>query len=276
MAEWAAMVRAMHPLLDGRPLVFEDPLAERLLGPQMRSRLHSGAEEFRAEGMLLIRSMMLIRSRFAEDELADALTAGTRQYVILGAGLDSFAWRQPPAAAQATLYEVDHPDTQAWKRERVAQAGLEQPANLRYVPVDFVSQSLSEGLISAGFARSAPAFFTWVGVTYYLPRQSFLETLDFIAAQAGPSRVVFDFALRDAVLPERFTKFNEEVFGFMREAGEPWQLSFLPHEIESGLRALGFRAITYLSPELAQKRYLRGRRDGLRTGPLVGLMRAEN
>ncbi len=274
MAEWAAMIRALHPLLDEPPLVFEDPLAGRLIGPDTRAQMSAEAATFRAEGMLLIRSMMMMRSRFAEDALDRALAAGTRQYVILGAGLDSFAWRQPAAAAAATIYEVDHPDTQRWKRARLAEAALTIPRNLRFVPVDFTRQDPGAGLAAAGFDRRAPAFFTWVGVSYYLPRASFGETLGFVATQAPPSEVVFDFALLGAVLPQRFAALNEEVFGFMRDAGEPWQLRFTPEELMAEMRSLGFSEIEYLSPQAANERYLRGRRDGLRAGPLVGLMRA--
>lgn len=274
MAEWAAMVRVQHARLDDRPLVFDDPLAERLLGPEMRRRLGREAGDHRAEGMLMIRSMMMIRGRVSEDELARALEDGVRQYVVLGAGLDSFAWRQPASAGRATIYEVDHPDTQRWKKQRLADAGLVDPPNLRFVPVDFRRQSLGQALEVAGFERRAPAFFTWVGVSYYLPRAAFLDTLGFIATQTAPSGVVFDFALRDPVLPERLAKLNDEVFGFMRAAGEPWQLYFSPDEIEGELRTLGFDDIHYLSPAAAEARFLAGRRDGLKTGPLVGLMRA--
>jgi methyltransferase (TIGR00027 family) len=274
MAEWAALVRALHGALDERPLVFEDPLAGRLLGPEFRARFEREREAFRAEGMLLIRSMMMMRSRFAEEQLDRAFAAGVRQYVILGAGLDSFAYRQPPALAGVVIYEVDHPDTQRWKRERLVAAGLEVPVNLRFVPVDFNRQAFATAMTTAGFDASAPAFFTWLGVSYYLPESSFLATLRFIATLPAPSAVVFDFALRDAVLPAHLAPINHEVFAYMAEAGEPWQLHFEPQALQARLRALGFDALEYLSPAAADRRYLSGRRDGLRAGPLVGLMYA--
>jgi methyltransferase (TIGR00027 family) len=202
------------------------------------------------------------------------VAAGVRQYVILGAGLDSFAYRQPAGLAGVTIYELDHPDTQQWKRRRLAEAGLPEPGNLRFVAVDFTRQCLQERLVAAGLRCAEPAFFSWVGVTYYLTRQAFLDTLRFIGTRPSPSAVVFDFALRDAVLPRRLEQINTEVFSFMEDAGEPWRLKLTPKNITGELRSIGFREIRYLSPAAANERYLHKRRDGLRTGPLVGLMHA--
>jgi methyltransferase (TIGR00027 family) len=275
MAEWAAMVRAAHPLFDSPPLLFEDRLAVSLLSTESRERLARNPELFRSEGMRLIRAMIMIRNRVAEQRLAMALRSGTRQYVILGAGLDTFAYRQAGAGSPATVFEVDHPATQQWKRERLDAAGITLPANLRFVPVDLTTHSLAEALSAAGFTRSEAAFFNWTGVTYYLTPETFHDTARFIAGQAAPSAVVFDFALRDAAVPAHLAAMSHDMAAFMATAGEPWQLQFDPAVLDTELRAMGFCHVAYLSPAAADRQFLHGRCDGLKAGPLVGLMVAE-
>ncbi|MCC7258909.1 MAG: class I SAM-dependent methyltransferase [Gammaproteobacteria bacterium] len=264
----------MHPRFGHQPLVFDDSFAARLLGDEARARIAGDRQLFCSEGMRLIRSMMMMRSRFAEDELATALAAGTRQYVILGAGLDSFAWRQPPEAPALTIYEVDHPDTQRWKQERLRSAGLAAPGNLRFVPADLGRASLAHALAAAGFDAGAPAFFTWVGVTYYLERAAFLDTLRFIGSAGPPGQVVFDVALRGAAVAVEHREFTDGMTRYLEQAGEPWRLDCEPGELQRELHGLGFDSVAFLGPGAADARYLAGRRDGLRAGPLVGLVSA--
>ncbi len=139
-----------------------------------------------------MRLFIAARSRFSEDTMAACVARGVRQIVILGAGLDTFSLRNPHAEHGARVFEVDYPATQAWKRERLRQAGLDLPATLTFAPVDFERQSLAEGLAAAGFRADQPAYFQWLGVVPYLTRDAIVSTLDFIAGISG-SEVVFDY-----------------------------------------------------------------------------------
>ena len=189
--------------------------------------------------------MMMMRARFAEEQLLAAVGAGTRQYVILGAGLDSFAFRQPAETAGLAIYEIDHPDTQRWKRQRLCEAGLVVPANLHFVPADLNHDSLSAALVAAGFDCGAAGFFAWLGVTYYLPLASFLATLRFIRSSGPPAQVVFDFALQDAELPGRFMEFDAAMTQYLESAGEPWRLAWRPEALQEQLREMGFGNLVF-------------------------------
>jgi methyltransferase (TIGR00027 family) len=139
-----------------------------------------------------MRLFIAARSRFAEENLATAVARGVRQYVVLGAGLDTFAHRNPFTEQGLRVFEVDYPATQAWKQRRLADAGLISPASLTFAPVDFERQTLADGLAAAGFDAAAPAFFSWLGVAVYLTRTAIRETLAFIAGLRSGGEVVFD------------------------------------------------------------------------------------
>lgn len=138
--------------------------------------------------------LIATRARFAEDVIADAVRRGVRQVVVLGAGLDTFAYRHPYEGDGLRVFEVDHPSTQEWKRERLAAAGIPEPASLTFVPVDFESTKLPDGLAAAGFDASSPAAFSWLGVVQYLTDAAVYATLDLIAALPAGSDVVFDYS----------------------------------------------------------------------------------
>ena len=147
----------------------------------------------------------VVRSRYAEDCLKDVAQRGVCQYLILGAGLDTFAYRQPQWAHELTIYEVDHPTTQQWKYERLARAGIALPGNLQFTPVDFESASLSEGLRASSFDFTAQTFCSWLGVIYFLTEESIDATLRFIHRLPAGSEIVFNYwvaseALRAAKL----------------------------------------------------------------------------
>ena len=185
----AAAHRAAHQVIEGGR-VFADPLAVAVLGEAPGAVFGADLERPATRSMRLF---IAARSRFAEESLAAAVARGVRQYVVLGAGLDTFAHRNPFAEAGLRVFEVDYPATQAWKRERLAAAGLVTPTSLTFAPVDFERQTLAEGLANAGFDPAAPAFFSWLGVTVYLTRAAVMETLAFIAARPAGSEVVFDY-----------------------------------------------------------------------------------
>ena len=167
-AQRAAMRRAAHQLLDD-PKVFDDPLALSIIGREDESALRADPRQFEASPLSpYLRAFVAARSRRAEDELASAVRRGVHQYVIVGAGLDTFAYRNPYPQGVLHVYEVDHPATQTWKRARLEEAGIALPGDLTFAPVDFDTQTLEEGLRGAGYDHGKGAFFSWLGVTEYL------------------------------------------------------------------------------------------------------------
>ncbi|MFX0581329.1 class I SAM-dependent methyltransferase [Nocardia nepalensis] len=237
-----AYARAFHQIA-GEPRIFTDPLAIQIIGvtPDQLADLDSAAEqEDDTDGTMRRRRRMFLaaRARFAEETVADAVAAGTRQVVILGAGLDTFAYRNPHPDVR--VFEVDHPDTQAWKRQQLDSARIAIPSSLTFTPVDFESQTLAAGLAEANFDRSRPAVFVWLGVVMYLTRETILDTLRFVAGQATPVQVVFDYlypasasAPEDA--PERTARADR-----VAAIGEPWLSFFTAEEIADLLRETGF------------------------------------
>jgi len=190
-ARGAAMQRAAHQLLE-KPPVFEDPIALRIFGDEGTAWLDRNLERYRSERSRAMRAFLVMRSRYAEDRLADAVARGVRQYVVLGAGLDTFACRNPHRGLR--VFEVDHPLTQAWKRDRLRAQAIAVPESAIFAPVDFERQALAEGLAAAGFRADQPAFFSWLGVVIYLSRDAVAGTLRTVAACARGSEVVFDFS----------------------------------------------------------------------------------
>lgn len=248
-AERVAMRRASHQLFD-RPVIFEDPLALRVLSDEAVQRVRETAEEENGNAWARgLRAFVAARSRFAEEELTAAWKRGLRQYVVLGAGLDTFAYRNP--LPELVVFEVDHPDTQEWKRQRLAHAGIDMPKSLHFAPVDFERQKLLGGLETAGFDREQPAFFAWLGVVPYLTRGAVFTTLSAIASLPPGSGVLFDYSIAREMMGER----ERRAFDFLAErvarAGEPFRSFFDPEQLAAEMRALGFSRIEDLAtPEI--------------------------
>lgn len=260
-AERVAERRAAHQLLD-RPLVFDDPLAVRIVQPN--------AERTPLDPYF--RAAFAARSRFAEDELASAYANGVRQYVVLGAGYDTFAYRNPLEGLR--VFEVDHPATQTAKRARLAAAGIDVPPSMVFVPVDFATASLRESLDAAGFDGGAAAFCSWLGVVPYLEREAIETTLRAIAAMPRGTSVVFDYGCA----PESLSAVGRAVFARMAErvaaAGEPWKSFFEPDDLSALLRDCGFSFVENLGPAELNRRYFAGRSDGLRIGEMMHMAKA--
>lgn len=271
-AERVALRRATHQLLD-RPPVFDDPLALRILGPSIEAALRGNpASEDRHPWHALLRAFVAVRSRIAEDEIAHAQARGVRQVVILGAGLDTFAYRHP--GADLRVFEVDYPATQDWKRARLADAGIAVPANLTFTPVDFERTALGDAFAAAGFALAEPAAFTWLGVTPYLERRAIDATLRFVAARPAGSVVVFDYGIAPELLSIGERLAFDALARRVAVAGEPLRTTFDPAELAAFLRGLGFRAVDDPTPAELNARYFAGRRDGLRVGTLGRILTA--
>jgi methyltransferase (TIGR00027 family) len=256
-AQRVAVRRAAHQVID-EPRVFHDPLAVAIAGPESEPPSASAQPFSRA-----LRAFLAARSRYAEDQLAAAVERGVRQYVLLGAGLDTFAYRNPFQSLGLHVFEVDHPATQGWKRARLREAGISVPSDVTFVAVDFEHQSLDAQLESAGFRRTAPAFFSWLGVTPYLSRPAFDLTLRFIAGLPTGSAVAFDFAVERSLLTPHQQLALDAMAARVALAGEPFQLFFDPAVLASDLARLGFREIEDLNGEAINARYFSGRSDGL-------------
>jgi len=265
-AHGVAVRRAAHQLFD-QPRVLDDPFALPIIGAEARSKLVS-SRKVHGSTARAFRAFMVARSRYAEDQLASAVERGVRQCVVLGAGLDTFAYRNP--YPDLRVFEVDHPATQGWKRKRLHSAGIAVPESLRFVPVDFERQTLAAGLEQGGFDFHSPAFFSWLGVTPYLTRESFVATLSVIVKMPSGSGVAFDFAVDRKLLNlgQRLALYL--LSRRVAAAGEPFQLFFHPAELARELKDWGFQRTERLDTEEINARYFKDRADGLRVGGGLG------
>jgi len=270
--EIPAIMRALHQTIDSDPKILTDPIAPRLINTDESQEWvaplldHPFAKQWRAG--------FALRARYAEDVLGEEVQRGVRQYVVLGAGLDTFAYRQPLWGSSLTVYEVDHPITQRWKQDQLKAAEIAIPSNVRFVPIDFERASIADALRAQKFHFDLRTLCSWMGVTQYLTPDALDATFHFVLALAPSSEIVFSF-----ILPQK------EVSGVEAEAlalaaqragevGEPWLSRLSPDELAAKLRSMGFSRIIHLTPEEARQRYFDGRCDGLRERRGEQLMRA--
>jgi methyltransferase (TIGR00027 family) len=288
-----AWLRAVHQVLDSKPLILEDEPIVELLGRYYVERASKAQERFQSPGARLLRSHVVLRSRFAEDRLAQAVTRGVQQFVILGAGYDTFFARQPDWARGLKIFEIDQPATQEDKLARISAARLNVPENVVFGSVNFEVESVAQGLRRHGVRVDAPTMFSWLGVTMYLTEPAIDATLNTVLGFPRGSEIVLTFASR--VLAERAAAAGGPLGrpateGFFEEAlkrraagsdapaptaptpslaslaadvGEPWLTYYEPDEIDRKLRHAGFSDVQLVTPELATERYFAGRADGL-------------
>lgn len=254
--------RAAHQILDDDPKILDDPVSVGLVPGTSRTDILASGEQFTSRSGKAYREGFVTRSRLAEDFLRASFNDGVRQYVLLGAGLDTFAHRQPAWAEQLSIFEVDHPSTQGWKQELLRKKEITSPANLFYVACDFERMSLKEALAgSAHFDATQPAFFSWLGVVVYLTKSAIGATLKDVLALPEGSKVFFD-----APLPARGVRdpAAEARRAAAESVGEP-MITFLPiAEWMRWLAQLGFSEVTHVTPEQTYERYFQSRQDGLR------------
>lgn len=277
-ADGAAALRAVHTLYDAAP-VFSDPQALALTSRGLRLMVGSRlAYQLLArplyEKFATLRAAVAVRSRYAEDGLQAVMNAGVSQYIIVGAGLDSFALRRPELAGRLQVYEVDHPDTQQNKQRRIAAAGFAVPGNLEFVPVDFERESLAQALARSSFQPGRGSFFSWLGVTHYLTREAFVATLAAIASISAPgSELVFDYSLPVEMLSAEHQARVREVHKYVARRGEPIIGQMAPKEAAQECTKLGMTVLEDLGGEQQKQRYFAGRSDGLAPTPTIRLMR---
>jgi methyltransferase (TIGR00027 family) len=281
-----ATLRAAHMLWDDSPKIFEDTLALRLSGCEgeaaLRAQLdrvdaetaRSSNPEFAVTLRRYITAMVIMRSRYIEDEVEQAIGRGISQYVILGAGLDSFGYRRLDLAKVLRVFEVDHPATQAWKRTRLQDAGIGLPANLSLVPVDFEKQSLIESLRMSGYHADAPAVLSWLGVATYLTYDAIFRTLRTVAELEPGTEIIFQYTVPKELLDEESQRMLAAVMAFAASHGEPFKSFFEPNLLAQQLQKLGFAELSDLGPDEAAARYFSGRADGLRPLASEHFMRA--
>jgi len=267
-----AILRAAHQLLD-KPLVFEDPLALSILGAEGEAFLRSDPSQCDIARLKGFRASLVLRGRIADDEWARERERGAHQCVILGAGLDTFAYRYPDHA-RCRVFEVDLPAVIRWKRGCLRMAGIEEPDSLTFVAADLEHDSLADALREAGFDPKSPAFFSYLGVTMYLDEEAVMRTLRFVGSLAPGSAIVFDYAVHPRRLSPREQEIMERVDKRTAESGEPWKTHLDPVSLVKTLRKLGFTDVHDFSPDELNARYLSGRTDGLRKGSLTGIVSA--
>jgi methyltransferase (TIGR00027 family) len=250
--------------------IFADAFAATILDDETRAGLDEASADPSQRPMRLF---IAARSRFSEDTLTACVARGAHQVVVLGAGLDTFSLRDPCAGRGVRVFEVDHPATQRWKRERLKEAALAIPASLTFAPVDFERHSLGAGLASAGFLAARPAFFQWLGVVPYLTRQAFSLTLDFIAS-VPDSEVVFDYAEPFENYPADRRVNVMAIADSVAARGEPWLGLYQPAEISEMLRSKGFRIVEDLGLAELTERFYGVLKQGIRIGPGGHVVRA--
>jgi methyltransferase (TIGR00027 family) len=248
----AAFQRAAHMVVDGEPKIFIDSLAQRLLGLSdddvLRARVHVAVST----------SGWVLRSRYTEDRLADAAARGLSQYVILGAGLDTFAYRATGSLAAVRVFEVDTPESQSWKRRRLEELNIGVPPTCVFVPCDFETQSLADVFAQSSFEHRKAAFVSWLGVTQYLNHSAIVETLRWLAGLGPATEVVLTYCVPDA--------HSDPSVRYAEQTGARFISLFAPDDMVRLLRKMGFTATQPLTIEEARARYFSGRTDGLDVG----------
>jgi methyltransferase (TIGR00027 family) len=232
------MARAAHLLWDQPPKIFEDTLALPLSGCESETALKAQMDKLEAEvarttnpdfairARRSVTAAVVARSRYLEDEVDQAVGRGVSQYVILGAGLDSFAYRRPELAKVLHIFEVDHPATQAWKRTRLRAAGVELAVNLSLVPVDFEKESLIDNLRMGGYRTDARGLFSWLGVTMYLSTDAIFGTLRVVAGLAPGTEIIFEYNVPKDLVDEETQKILAAAMTAAQARGEPQQTFF--------------------------------------------------
>jgi len=261
-----ALWRALHLLVDSPPHVLEDDIGLRLIAPDDGWR---DRPDMHPEGTRGYRASIVARARFVEDLAIEESARGVEQYVLLGAGLDTFSQRKPEVASRLKVFEVDQPSAQRWKHERLSELGFGIPPWLRFVPVDFeAGASWWDELLANGFDAAQPALVSSTGVSMYLTREAVVAILSRVAALPKGSTFAMTFLLPLSLLPVQERARHQAVYDRAREAGTPFLSFFEPEEIVALAREAGFAWARHVSTADLTQRYFAGRADGLQ--PAVG------
>jgi methyltransferase (TIGR00027 family) len=251
-----ALLRASHLHLFEGPKIHEDTFALQLsgIGGLVELARFSAQLERMHFPVRRASAYFAFRQRFSEERMQAALDRGVKQVVLLGAGLDSFALRRPQVPRSIHFVEIDHPDSQRWKLERIAALGLATPS-VHYVPVDFTTQDLGKELVAAGVDARKPVFFAWLGVTQYIAEEASYQTLSLVTRHATRSEIVFSVILPVNAQPPDEREMSRASAEASAVRGEPWVSYFIPEQLEGRLISLGFSRVTRLTREDAQAYY---------------------
>lgn len=255
-----ALWRALHVQVDAKPYILEDEMGLKLVAPDdsWRRRLDMNVDFTRR-----MRASIVARARLIEDLVVEQSKQGLCQYVILGAGLDTFAQRRTDIASNLQIYEIDQPDTLAWKQQRLIELGLGVPEYLHYVPVNFEASSWWNSLLKAGFDTKQPAVVACTGVSVYLTKEAITSTLNQVATLASGSKLAMTFSLPIELLDEEDKPLQELAKKGTREAGTPMVSYFTPDEILTLANRAGFKEVTTKSTKDIQQYYFTNRADNL-------------
>lgn len=271
-AEAAAAIRALHYLYES-PHILADPYAIHLTNWKWRAILSNRffPSILKSTGMrkiyAAVAGQILSRSRYTEDRLQDALKKGIRQYVILGAGMDSYALRHPELEEKLNIFEIDHPGTQSTKRNKVLKIANQISPNQFFIPVDFEKQNLTDALIASSFKLDEPAFFSWIATTYYLTRESIFNTLASIAKlSTSGSEVIFDYVIANTGLSDQSVSESDTTKKFVERRGEVYLSEFEHNELIEEVCKLGFELLDLVTPEDMHRLYFVDRKDRLKAG----------
>ena len=299
-----AWMRAAHQVLDSKPLILEDEPIVDLLGRYYVERLCKAPGRMQVPGVRMLRAHVVLRSRFAEDRLQESIARGVRQYIVLGAGYDTFFARQPAWAQSLKVFEIDRPATQADKLARITAAKMSIPPNVVFGSVDFENESLEDGLRRHGVQLEVPTLFSWLGVTMYLTEPAIDAVLRTVVRFPAGSEIVFTFANKamqpitynadptgivvsampsatlgtppDPSLTVPGMPSAATLAGLAAAAGEPWLTYFEPEELDRKLRETGFANVEFLTPEMSAARYFAGREDALPSPARSSIVSAVN
>ncbi len=266
----SAAMRAMHLIRHGEPKIFEDSYALRLTSPFWQAVTGNRFlywlfnRDFLYGWIHPVIGDLVVRARYAEEQLESAIREGVSQYVLLGAGMDSFALRRPDLADSVVIFEIDRPATQELKKKRIAEIGIPLPKSHFFLPVDFEQESLAEALSKSSFSTEVPAFFSWLGVTVYIQKEAVLQTLSDVASCAARgSKIVFTYCDPEPLEGKSSSAAFIRLLRATERRGEPMITGFRDEELSSELQRLGLQVVEKLSSEEIQRRYFWGRTDGL-------------
>ena len=256
-----ALWRALHTEADQPPHIFEDVIGLKLIGPDDSWRARPDMSPFTRP----FRASIIARARFIEDLVAEKATQGISQYVILGAGLDTFAQRKNELAKKLVVFEIDKPGPQEWKRQRLIELGYGIPPFLKFVPVDFeTSDAWWKQMVASGYDTKQPAIITSTGVSMYLSKEATLKTLTQIAAFAKGTTFVMSFLLPVEMADPDVRPGIERAIAGAKASGTPFISFFMPSEILAMASEAGFKNVQHVSAAMLAQRYFAGRSDGLR------------
>lgn len=270
-ATGVAVARSAHRSCDQPPWVLDDPFALQLAGPRWAEIQSASEAAFPETALRQSRASVVARSRYAEDRL---VSGGYRQYVILGAGLDSFAWRRADLIGWLRLFEVDHPASQAWKLGRIAELDLPVRDGHVFAPVDFETTPLCDGLTRAGLDWSQPAFFSWLGVIIYLTPEAITATLNTVSGCGTGSEIVLSYDAPDAFLDDTAREMVKIETRQVAATGEPYTTRMSPAQAETLIESAGLEVVEHLAPQALYDRYFAQRSDGLRPSTAERLIAA--